>query len=334
MTNSNLKDSLAIEYEAFFKVLREKYSELIDKEITDWAIIKELIGHFINKNYSNCIVDFIDTANWDSVESISFDDENRTAMFTWHDFTSLPDNDDAFLTISTFGGHKIGCDVTIDSLIISSYKKCPMLLIKSRYSEEKEINKKYNTKCSDYKIQSERLFSVDLGRIVKKKIERITIPNVNCFTMLMFPKYLGLHITSYDSKYLLFKKSLSYSEEKILDALQKTIAIDDSDYEGLKDIGNRIRRNFENILKVLNLNKEVRFGKDYQKLMLGDLVGVVDNSKLPINPMTLSLNDLVTILNICSHDSGKNVSKKDLLKVVATIMLIRVTNDIRTFNDI
>lgn len=334
MVDDKLREKLTIEYDAFFKVLREKYSELIDKEITNWGIIKDLISHFINQNYSNCVVDFIDTWNWDCIESVSFNDENRKVSFVWHDFTSLPNNDESCLTISTFGGNKIGCDIIIDSVMISGYKKCPMLLLKSQYSEKVEINKQYNTKCSDFRIQKERLFSVDLARIVKKKIERVTIPNINCYTMLIFPKYLGLQISSYDSKYVLYKKSLSYSEEKIINSLQKVASIDDSDYEGLKDIGNRIRRNFENILKILNLNENVRFTEDYQKLMLGDLIGVIDESKISVSSSAFSLNELVTVLNLCSHDSGKNISKNDLLKAVSTIVLICVTNDIRTFNDI
>lgn len=299
----------------FLADFSQKYLVTKDVEITDWDLIKEIIGFFIDGHEESNILDFIDMSNWDSVESFSFDDERRTLSLVWHDFL---DSDDEF-EIAVFGAHLLSCEVKISSILLTLHKGLPVLLIKGLYQDPKLIQKTYNNGCSKKDTFTCHPFSVEIVKVVKRKLHSIVVPNIHCYTMAIFPNYMN-YISAVDSKDHLFSENIKLTCLRIAKLAKDLNDVDDSDQERLCQIDNSTRINFENGLKVLLLKARTdsddsieALGGDYQKAMLGDLIKVIKNIDFT-ERMNLKLQDVVTLLNVCSHDSGTNIKKEDLAK--------------------
>lgn len=300
--------------ESFISKFNDSFSEKVNTEIRDWDEIKDIISFFITNDKGTPILDFIDMSNWDRIENFSFDDGNREAVLTWHEFES-PKND---FEIEFFGTNIWKCEIHIDSIVITVNKGIPVLLIKSYYKDKKAINRNYNKGCSDFYLDSFHPFCSEVRRIVKRKIETITIPNINCFTASIVPN-CARFLKPNDSKEILYSYNLKVVSDRLIRLISEIERLDESEQEELQNKGNIARRNFENALKILNLRAGEDFEDDYQKLMLGSLVGVLRNFKLPGNT-DIKLKDVQETLNKCSHDAGVHISKDDLLKSILFII--------------
>lgn len=301
---------------AFIMEFKAKYESMLDEEITDWETIKEIISFFIDGHPNNNILDFIDLGSWDSIESYQFYDESKKLELIWHDYLESDDE----MTISAMGAHVLKCDVTVSSIILSSNKNLPVLLIRGFYQDPKSIQRAYNQGCSQIQRFSCHPFSTEVVKTVKNKIHSITIPNIYCYTMSLFPNYLG-NISVVDSKQFLFDQNIKISSLKITKLMSDLQKVEDGDVENIQQIGNSTRINFENGLKVLllkahtDLSDEIdtQLKKDYQKAMLGDLVRVLRNTDFSEH-IGLNTAQVVDILNKCSHDAGVPISKDEVLK--------------------
>lgn len=301
----------------------DEYIELFggreNKEITNWDEIKAIATFFIAHKGKTPIVDFIDLSNWDCVESFTFNDENRTLELVWHDFRE--DDDESMRQY--FGADVIRAEIKIASVTIIPNKKIPILIFKPYFREQKELNQIYNRGCSEFKFLNSHPFCTQISRVVKRKIELTTIPNINCYTTSVVPD-CARFISAQDSKELLYKYNISVTCAQIHKLLSLVEKVDEHEQEELHTYGNTARRYFENALKVLNLKKGIRFEKDYQKLMLGDLTAVLENRE-DAEKCGFTLQNVLDTLNKCSHDAGvfiaKNDIKRTLLFILAAIIL-------------
>ncbi|WP_072055730.1 hypothetical protein [Aliivibrio fischeri] len=303
----------------FISEFKPRFEEKINCEIKDWEQIKELISFYIDNDEGSPIVDFIDLSNWDSVESYTFDDESRTLELVWHDFqTNDPDGMRDY-----FGVDLIKCDIKVESVVITINKSMPVLLLKGFYQAARDINLTYNNKCSGINISSNHPFSTEINRTVKRKHQSIVVPNINCFTMSIIPN-CARYISADESKTLLYKFNIDIVQERLLALITELNSVDDADQETLQVKGNIARKCFENALKVLNLKSRVEFDKDYQRLMLGDLTGILKNLEFS-DAVDFKLPNVLDTLNTCSHDSGVFINKehvfKSILFIVAAINL-------------
>jgi len=187
----------------FIKKFNSSFRDNVNAEIKEWNLIKDVITFFMDNDERSPIVDFIDVSNWDSVESYNFKDDLRLLEIVWHDYKS-PEND---LEISVFGANHIKCEIIIDSIVITGNQGMPVVLIKGFYRDKKEINKTYNTKCSDYLLHSFHPFSWEVIKVVKKEIHKITVPNINCFTTSLVPN-CARFIAAHESKKLMYDYNL------------------------------------------------------------------------------------------------------------------------------
>lgn len=302
----------------FIEKFKPKFSEIFGKEITDWNLIKDIITFFMDNDEGSPIVDFIDVSNWDSVESYRFNDLSRHIEMIWHNFK--PETDE--IEINVFGANKITCEIYIDSIVILQNKGIPVVLIKGFYKPKNEINKIYNTKCSDFHLTSFHPFSREIIKIVKREKHIISLPNINLFTTLLIPN-CARFINPSDSKNIMYDYNLKLVSDKINKLLGAIINIENQDE--LKEKGNSIRRNFENALKILNLRAGVNFDDDYQKLMLGSLIAILTDFKA-VTSIDMSLQEVMEVLNGCSHDSGVYINKDELIKATIFISGTIITN--------
>lgn len=302
----------------FIGEVQDQFEDHIGHEVKDWVLIKSIISFFIKNDEGSPIVDFIDEYNWDSVESFSFNDDCRHLELVWHEFNHIPDSELDDITKFVFGGDTIKCFIKIDSVVIASNKNVPVLLIKPYYNNIKDINNEFNSGCSDIKISKHRFFLVEVARIVKKKIERVSIPNINNFTVSIVPN-CARFISVSDSKKLLYDFNIQVANDRCLALLKELAEVGEHDHEEIETKGNNARKCFESALKVINLRNGKDFEKDYQKLMLGDLISVIGPQSFE-GALGLKKQDIVDILNKCSHDSGVPVTRDEVCKAILYIV--------------
>ena len=298
----------------FISEFKPRFEDKINLEVKDWEQIKELVSFYIDNDEGSPIVDFIDLSNWDSVERYSFDDESRTLELVWHDFQA---NDPDGLR-DYFGVDLIKCDIKIESVVITINRSMPVLLLKGYYQSTKDINLTYNKNCSRINISSNHPFSTEIDRVVKRKEQSIIVPNINCFTMSIVPN-CARYISANESKTLLYKFNIDVVQKRLLAVISELTTVDDANQESLQTQGNIARKCFENALKVLNLKAQVAFEKDYQRLMLGDLVGILRNLDFS-DALEFKLPNVLDTLNACSHDSGIFINKEDVFKSILFII--------------
>jgi hypothetical protein len=301
----------------FIGEVQDKFADAINVETRDWNTVKKIISFFIQNDDGTPIIDFIDEANWDSIESFNFNDSMRRLEITWHDFNDLSKPEEE-LVRTVFGHDIIKCMIKIDSITITANRGIPVLLIKPYYNDAKSINKEFHAGCSDINISRYRLFSVEVTRKVKKRIERISVPNINNFAVSIVPD-CARFISVSDSKKLLYSYNLKVATNRCFSILKELSDIDDCDYEAISTKGNVARKYFESSLKILNLREEKQFEKDYQQLMLGDLIDILEEQSFE-NVLGLKKQDVVDILNKCSHDAGVHVTREEISKAILYIV--------------
>lgn len=272
---------------SFLEEFSEKYISYKDVEITDWDLIKEAISFFIDGHEESNVLDFIDS-----------DDD---------------------LEIEVFGAHLLTCEVKISSILLTLNKGLPVLLIKGLYQDPKVIQRIYNNCCSKMDTFICHPFSVEIVKIVKRKRHYIVVPNIHCYTMALLPNYMN-YISAVESKDHLFSENIKLICLRVTKLMKDLSDVEESDQERLCQIGNSTRINFENGLKVLFLKARTHFDDsitplegDYQKAMLGDLTKAIKNTDFA-SEMELKQQDIVTLLNMCSHDSGTHIKKEDIAK--------------------
>ena len=316
------------EFEEWYNVFLAQYKSLVNQDVKDWAKIEELV-RFFTQSTLGCLVDFIDSSWWDHIETLEFDSAQKRIHIVNNTISPNLQEEDISLLFSVFGAHRVCGDFFVDSVRIVPVNGFPVLLMKTQYKAKEEINRLYSPKCQKFKIHKYKTFSVEIARISKEKnnkiLERTVLPNVNCFSTALFPKIFGRKITEFDSEKNLLEINEKEFEKFFYDACEilKGLIEKGADGEEIKDFGNRVRRKFENYLKICRIRNGHYLRKDEgdcQKLMLGDLVSELSVKKLPSNCM--KIEDIVQKLNECSHDSGVNVSVDDLFKVFASLIII------------
>jgi len=317
------------ELEEWYNVFLTQYKSIVNQDIKDWAKIEELVKFFAQSKLG-CLVDFIDSSWWDHIETIEFDSSQKRIHVVYNTISSDLPEEDLSVLFSVFGAHRVCGDFFAESVRIVPVNGWPVLLMKTQYKEESELNRLYSAKCQKFKIHKYKTFSVEIDRICsenkEKKLERTVLPNVNCFTVAFFPKTFGRKITELDSERNLLKINKNEFWKFLTDdALSKIQELCDNneDFEEIRDYGNRIRRNFESYLKVQRIKNDsfLRDGeKDCQKLMLGSLISELSVKELP--DKFLKIEDIVKQMNEWSHDSGKDTSINDLIKVHLSLMYL------------
>lgn len=237
--------------------LKEKFSDYFGKDISEKETIREFLHFFIKDNNDFLVIDFFDSSNWDSILNYSYNLKEGEFEAVWYDF----------------GSNIQKLYLKVDLVKLGLLKnKYPYLLLRGFSLDDKEINKKWNTKCTEFERYKINLFSEEIRRVVKGRVEIIVIPNVNIYSTIIVPRLIDTNI----SQSILFFENKKLAIENLK---KQSIKLDKNmSRDEIKGIANSVRSYFEHCLKIfaLKINHEFYDEKgnlrDYQKLMLGDLV--------------------------------------------------------------
>lgn len=292
-------------YARFVERVKNITSNRLETEIHDWDVIKNLISCVMNDNVHGTgrnVLDFIDNGSWDYIGNLTFHDSLRRVEFEWSKGTLF--------------------HIYIESLMAFENDDIVYVLLKGYYNDEKNLNRIYSPKCSSHTIGKFGEYMINVERIVRREVEDIQIPNINCYTACMLTRPITGQITSnHLSRKLMEGYNLLLASNKFDEILEQVTALDEYDRDSLQEKGNTARRYFEYLLMLINMGINYETEIDYQKQMLGDLVGVID--QLDYTPK--GKNDVINTqntLNLCSHHGGVRITKEmliDALKILIDI---------------
>ncbi|MFJ5333070.1 hypothetical protein [Pectobacterium versatile] len=302
-----------MDYEEFSKKLSTTIFNNYNIEINDWKIIKEVLSHMIIDNfhgYGKNVVDFIDRGSWDYISVLSFKDENRKMEIVW---------DENFLF-----------QASIESIIVINFNESFYLLIKAYYQDEKTLNKLYSSGCRSYKIENFGDYMIEIIRETKSGTESIQIPNINCFTTCIITRPPNGRVTSnHASEMVMHDINLKFALNKFISLNNDIKEIGEYDRDSLQEKGNTARRYFEYVLMLVNVRSGIKFEKDYQLQMLGNLSNVINYLGLP-KDLKRDITLAQQTLNSCSHHGGSRIDKNHLTSSINT--LLQFANWVKTID--
>ncbi|KPX52740.1 hypothetical protein LCH33_001826 [Pseudomonas amygdali] len=302
-----LNDSAAI-----FKSIADK---MPSDGITDKADIRAFFDELLKLTKGLVIVDFLDTANWDVVESYELSDEGLLDL-TWHDYREKEERpEEKEGREFFFPGDRYALALYVDSIKPIVGSNCAIFLINSYSKTEKEIRVLYSKDADEVYYEDGSFFE---KRIVRHKSGVLEFIDFHCtpiYSLALIPKKAG--ISSYDSRFILYK----FNCEQSLARLERvSIALHDPDMRDRDEISARVvtaRRVFEFVLKVECCYAGLEVTKGYSGMLLGDLITVVKRGK--DEKARAELGRIAELANNFAHDTGKPIGKETAFEVVDLI---------------
>jgi hypothetical protein len=215
------------------------------------------------------------------------------------------------------------------------------MILKGFYRSEKEIKNYYHNNEKIKKIHSfeEVKDSQFYYRVNFDKKQRGGFENFNVtflpwryFNVIILPKKSSL--STADTTNLLICKNIFDIQDRIIEAFDGFQKNQEDSEDCISMYGNRFRKITENFLKFILLASRIMFKDNYEKDMLGNLLGqlkskMIDNEDSDVEYLhgleiiNIIENKLLVNLNLCSHDNVKRkIDKTIIYKIHDDIALL------------
>jgi len=282
------------------------------KSIQDAAMI---LRKLIQATNGLVIVDFLDSGNWDSIDSIEVYEDSGFLLIHWHDYRNKKENEiEKELRMLAFPANLYSSLIRFNELRLVSAGKFPVFLLRGYALKDKEIKSFLSKDSSEFKIfDNKDNFSKLAVRKINGEFHSFECLNTPIFSMSIIPK--NVNLSAFDSKQALFSYNLKDSIFRLNNVrleLEKEELVDE---EIICEKANTVRRIFEYVLKVelCYRYRQISVKSDYSDLLLGDLMKLVK----PFRDQ--SMNDLLTRITVwsneLSHESGKQIKKEKALAI-------------------
>jgi hypothetical protein len=297
-----------------FKNIADQFG---NEKITTHTGIQEFFTKLIEETDGWVILDFLDTANWDKIESFEFNDEEGFLTLIWHDYrTTSETEDEREMRQMVFPASLYAVGIGVNSVVPIIGEQSAIFLLNGYSITEKDIKKLYKAGCSEFKIYNNSFFE---KRIVRKVSDTWEVIHVHCtpiFSLAIIPKRSGF--SSFDSKRILYQYNIQKSIKRLSEIIEALESINAADHDLICEKVNTARRILESVLKIECCYREVEIKADYSKILLGPLLNYVKGYKdEDFKPV---LGKMAELLNEFSHDTGKKI-ELDKAKVACIFVM-------------
>lgn len=307
-----------------FKTLASKFEK---EETRDINVLQHFFNELLKATRGLVILDFLDTASWDSVKGFNIDNKQNHLYLYWHDYRNVKESDEEKMVRQmAFPADLKGLFMHFQSLKIVKMKKFSLFFLRGYALSDKEIKKYLAKDTQEFKILKDmNNFSKTVIRRINNKLEIYTCLHTPIYSLLILPKNaVG---ASNNSKQILYDCNLYECMDRLKKTLHAISELKESDFDKICEKSNTVRRVLENVFKIECCYREVPVKKSYSQLRLGDLIALIkrykdDTEKLLLNKVAQWSNEL-------SHDSGIPIEKNkaELLCLLSLIYteLLRTT---------
>ncbi len=303
--------------EIFFEI-SQKYGK---DPITDHDQIMSLLADLDHELGGLVILDFLDMANWDKIESFDLDRETNILKLVWHDYRGKDESEEEREVRSMiFPASIYSCALQINSIVPIAGSKVAIFLINGYAKTEKEIKKLFQDQADEIKVIDNSFFEKRVLRRVGTEIEVMDFHCTPIYSLAIIPKQSG--IGSHHSKDILYHYNFRVAIGRIESVIKALDGLANSDADEIAEKVNTVRRIMEFALKVECCSRSLALKKTYSQVLLGDLIGAVKHEKE--EHIRDLLGRFAGMANEFSHDSGKPIDIANA-KIVTYLALAYVS---------
>jgi hypothetical protein len=317
------------------KIFQKIFDELGTSEIVDLKVLDNFLGKLLKETKGLIILDFLDSGNWDCLETYEIDYNNEFLTLKWRTLKKEPNSQyykDSKMKLS-FSSILIH----FKDLQIKKHTSFPFIALRGYSIKTNEILDYY--KKQGYSVEKvkykRRNFSTEFTVDKNEYIEECDFYDTPIYSIMIIPKDTA------DSAHFSTKMLFLYNYEKCMERLSiihNSFIKESLSEDEICEKSNTIRRIFENILKVeccyeREFNTEAIWGNtidsdhfifrsDYADALLGELIKILKVVKS--EDEVIKMKKIVRLSNELSHDSGKKVTitkARELLDLTADYCL-------------
>lgn len=299
------------------KIFKKISDSFQTTKITDFSEIKTFFEILMKKTNGWVILDFLDAANWDKIETFDFNEQNGILTLIWHDYRNKNESkEEKELRQMVFPASLYSLSIAINSIVIIKGADYAIFLLNGFAKTEKDIKKLCKKNADMYKIFDNSFFEKRINRLINDHLEVIDFHCTPLYSLAIIPKNLFLH--SLDSKKILYQYNLNITLKRIKLIVEFLKDIDPNNHDLICEKVNTARRIFEQLLKIVCCYRKVNVKGNYSQLELGPLIKYVKNSKNDI--FNNHFGKMVKLLNQFSHDTGTKIELINAQQVCYLVM--------------
>jgi len=297
-------------------------------------VAKNVLLNIINATRGHLIVDFLGSENWDHFDYIENDDEVLKLYWKYSNDGVHPP-------------HNIRVDIAFDKLELVDYGHNVGIVLKGYYRSYKEIKSYYaNTEkvkkihsiyqnemeineTNDY-YRSLFFYEIEFDKKQRGSLENflVTFLPWRYYNILITPKHDSTSLPM-SLKILIVKNLLDIDDE--VKNTQKDFSICGSINEDtITMFGNRFRKILEKLLKFIVLVSGIKFEKNYEAEMIGNLLSQIKYELSKKDKVRYNNYDLNILQEIISTIEEKKVNSYTLIEKLNTCSHSNVRHKINT----
>ena len=286
-------------------------------QITEPIAIQRFLEELFASTRGLVIVDFLDTANWDHIQSFEFDAGSRDLKLVWRD-DDIHDGDSLVrdLRREFLGTSASALAISVQTIRSALYRGILLFAVNGYFASEKDVRNKYKTGADEIDILRDDLFKKTVFRRTGNRVERIDVHTTPIYSIAILPK--NCYLRTFESRNVLFWLNLQDYMSR-LDVLRTALqGVSPNSEDEICGYVMAARRLLEFVLKLECCHQDILVkNRDYNKLELGHLVGALkeehDSAKAE------DLSSLVRTLNDYSHTSGAPVDYQNAVDAIDQI---------------
>ena len=302
----------------------QEFADIYNNSINDIETADLFFKDFMGQTGGWVIVDFLDSDNWDCIRKVDVDKQNGLIWFYWQIPSGDPLEEKMRKMVFPFGYY--GMCLKFDNIRFLKGKRnrCFGIIVNGYTIQNKDVEKfakhgNWKIKATDAKSS---FFSTSLVREKNGVFQHWRFMNTPISSFWIIPKRLNIH--PQDSEKLLYMYGVEKCENNLKIAYNNAKKLNKASTEEqrkkIKASAHDMRTVAESLFKLIvcfyqkelpqkGYNYKVR---DYNLSMLGDLAVPLKNTIFIQDIERSRINEITTIANDLSHDSGNPVRFEDL----------------------
>jgi len=308
----------------------QEFADIYGDTINDIEIAEQFFEDFMKQTEGKVIVDFLDTDNWDCIRKVDVDKQNQLIWFYWQ----MPSGDSIeeamrkmFLPLEYYG---MCLKFNNVRFLRGKRNRCFGIVVNGYTIQKKDVER--FAKNSSWEIKrmnsTSSFFSTSVIREKDGEYQHIRFMNTPISSFWIIPKRLNVY--PQDSEKLLYMYGVERCENELKDAHNRVKGLDTSKKEkqrkAIKVSAHDMRTAAESLFKLIvcfyhqELQDKYHYRvSDYNLSMLGDLANPLKKIIFRKDFERIKINEITTIANDLSHDSGNPVLLKDLDTLIQNI---------------
>lgn len=302
----------------------QEFSDIYGDTINDLDMAERFFEDFMDQTKGWVIVDFLDTDNWDCIRKIEVDKQSGLIWFYWQIPSGDPFEEEIRKMVFPLGYYGMCLKFDNVRFLIGKRNRCLGIVVNGYTIQNKDVEKyakhgSWKIKATDAKSS---FFSTSLVREKNGVYQHWRFMNTPISSFWIIPKRQNIH--PQDSEKLLYfygvekcvnNLKIAYNKAKSLNKLST-----EEQRKKIKTLAHDMRTVAESLFKLIvcfyqkelpqkGYNYKVR---DYNLLTLGDLTDPLKKTIFKDDIERSRINEITTIANDLSHDSGNPVRFEDL----------------------